>query len=623
MKIVVQEDFKNIVDFSGYETVLISPAALSFAAAADIAGDVAIGDLNFFQQIHQQVKLTYKILMAEANEISVQDICRIQPYHVQKLTTPETLSALLNDLANKMDHNNKAKKVTKEIQKKRRELELLNEQLVSESKVQFESLEKSNHEEMQKNLNEKSLLYFLDFIGSESLNDDFVSQIFRLLWKEIKKMGYAYQIGFCFENLSEAVSLITYNGIQEKSETLKLNIETELTSAMLATAVGRPVGKLLSWKLTEFSRNGYFFIESIDQQLLLQQLESYFKERLFTLSLYFDRWLIEKEYHLLLERWDRTFKSFSGYTHVIDENYEIYQSNYLKKSMTETKCFTVLAGRDQPCDQCPIKTKNSADFYLTPLKKVRVSCSEFSQADKKYYFMFYEDMTNLDLLKSKMIQSEKMATVGRLGNHLSHELNNPLTGLKLYTQLLLNGKEDGGLSPAIKADLLEILKASERCEKIIKNLLQFSQQAEIQLTPMLFEEVLESTLTLLKTALRPHRLFIDLKKNMIMADSTALQQVIFNILKNACQAMDKPGSIKIFHLEDADKITYCFQDSGPGLSADVQNLFSPFVTTKKVGEGTGLGLYLSKKLMSRMNAEIKINRNYKNGLQIDLVFKKI
>ncbi len=613
MKIVVQPKFDQLIDFSRFET-----------DGESYQYEVGIGDIDFFHAVglDPRYKINYRILMQDQNEISVRDICNVQPYHIQKVKDTEDLITLLAIIEDKLKIKSKAQLVTKEIQKKRKELEILNEQLTSESKLQFQSLEKSNFEEMQKNQNEKSLLYFLDFISSESLNDDFVSQILKMIWKEIKKIGYAYQIGFCFENLNETVSLITYNGINEKTDTIRLNIAETLSSGNLATAIGRPVGKILCWKLTEFSRNGYFFVESIDQQLLGLPLESYFKERLFSLSMYFDRWLIEKEYHLLIERWDRTFKSFSGYTHVIDENFNIHQSNYLKKPEPEQKCYRVLADRHEPCEQCPVNSGTTSEFYLTKTKKVRVSSSVFSHADKKYYFMFYEDMTNLDLLKSKMIQSEKMATVGRLGNHLSHELNNPLTGLKLYTQLLLSGNDEAGVSTALKADLREILKASERCEKIIKNLLQFSQQSDVQLTPLAFDDVVESTLTLLKTALRPHRLFIDLKKTKILADPTALQQVIFNILKNACQAMEKAGSIKIFSIEDKSTVTFCFQDSGPGLSADVRNLFSPFVTTKKVGEGTGLGLYLSKKLMDRMNAEIKVNVNYKTGLQIDLVFKK-
>lgn len=619
MKILIQSEYKNLIDGTQFELI-----KYSLTSKAELLADVAIGDQEFFSQIDQELKFSYRILISDQDEVHLQGFKTIQPSYVYHPTDGLKIKNQLHVIEEKIDKTEKASKISKEIQKKRKELELLNAELISESQIQFSSLEKSNSEEMQKNLNEKSLLYFLDFISSESFNDDFVSQILKLIWKELKKMGYAYQIGFCFENLNQTVSLISFNGMNERSDTVKLDMGADFNSAWLAAALGRPIGKILSWKLTEFSRKGYFFVESIDPQLLNQQVEAYFKERLFTLSLYFDRWLIEKEYHLLIERWDQTFQSFSGYTHVIDQHYVIHQSNYLKKASQENFCYQILAGRTAPCTECPIHSKSTAEFYLTEQKKVRASVSEFTHFDKKFYFMFYEDMTNLDLLKSKMIQSEKMATVGRLGNHLSHELNNPLTGLKLYTQFLLNSEKEDQLSSSLKSDLTEILKASDRCEKIIKNLLQFSQQADIQLGSLSFADILESTLTLLKTALRPHRLFIDLKKNFILADFTALQQVLFNVLKNACQAMESPGSIKIFEIETANEIIFCIQDSGPGLNENVKkNIFSPFTTTKKVGEGTGLGLYLSKKLMQRMNADMNINSSYKNGLQIDLVFKKI
>lgn len=622
MKILVQPEFKEKIINPLFEIKdSLQAESLIFHY------DVIVGDQNFFlRHPVKNIAGPYRILISDLEPLKLNDLgnlINLQANYIYKPDNMEELQFQLIVIHEKLLQKNKALVVSKEIQKKRKELEELNARLSSESEVQFFSLEKSNSEEMQKNLNEKSLLYFLDFISSESLNDDFVSQILKLIWKELKKMGYAYQIGFCFQNLNQSISLISYNGILEKSEILKLNIEDNLSSTLLATAMGRPVGKILSWKLSEFSRTGYFFVETIDQQFLSQQVEAYFKERLFTLSLYFDRWLIEKEYHVLIERWDQTFQSFSGPTHVIDENFVIHQSNYIKKSSQQDFCYKILAGRDQPCGECPVLNKATSEFFLKTDKKVRVSLSEFIHVNKKYYFMLYEDLTNLDLLKSKMIQSEKMATVGRLGNHLSHELNNPLTGLKLYTQFLLSSEKDDSLSPSLRSDLAEVLKATERCEKIIKNLLQFSQQSEIELKPISFTEVLDSTITLLKTALRPHRLFIDLRKSLISADFTGVQQILFNILKNSCQAMEGPGSIKIFEMETAAEIIFCIQDSGPGLLRDVQkNLFSPFMTSKKVGEGTGLGLYLSKKLMQRMNADIRVNDRYKNGLQIDLVFKK-
>ncbi|MFZ3228573.1 MAG: HAMP domain-containing sensor histidine kinase [Pseudobdellovibrio sp.] len=620
MEILAQKKFSDLLNSTDF--LFSSDLDIKIAKLPE----VVVGDINFFKANTFSNQIFSKVLISQHAEISASDLTHVQPTCVLGANDHLKLKAHLESVKQQLAEQEKFQSLSKEIQKKRKELEILNEKLISESEEQFVSLQKSNNEEMQKNLNEKSLLYFLDFISSESLSDDFVSQILKLIWKELKKMGYAYQIGFCFENLNQTISVITYNGIVEKNEILKLDISNQFSTALLATALGRPVGKLLSWKLTEFSRIGYFFVETIDQQFATTAVELYFKERLFTLSLHFDRWQIEKEYQALIERWDQTFQAFSGYTHVIDENYLIYQSNYLDKSKLESglKCYEALAKSSKPCEECPIKLKNQSDFYLTENVKVRASSSEFLHENKKFYFLFYEDRTNLDLLKSKMIQSEKMATLGRLGNHLSHELNNPLTGLKLYTQLLLGAENEVLLNASLRTDFAEILKATERCEKIIKNLLQFSQETEVVLTPVYFSEVLDSTLTLLKTAMRPHRLFIDLKKDQIAADPTALQQVLFNILKNACQAMDKPGSIKIFQIDQPDKLIFCIQDSGSGLSESIQkNIFSPFTTTKKVGEGTGLGLYLSKKLMTRMGAELLINYEYKNGFEVDLVFKKI
>lgn len=620
MNVLVQKQFSELALATGFSFFTdISDEILETT-------EVIVGDIDFLKSHPRLLHLTYKVLISDEQSLAAHQLSSIQPSIILNSPQHLELKFFFESIQQQLSQKKITQELSKEVQKKRKALEELNQQLVSESEAQFAWLQKSNNEEMQKNLNEKSLLYFLDFISSESLNDDFVSQILKLIWKELKKMGFAYQIGFCFENINQTVSVITYNGIAEKNENINLNILKEFNASLLATALGRPVGKTLSWKLSEFSRIGYFFVETIDQQFSIQDVELYFKERLFTLGLYFDRWLIEKEYQALIERWDQTFQSFSGFTHVIDENHVVYQSNYLEKSKLDSgmKCYEVLADSNKPCLNCPIYSKNQNDFYLKDSVKVRVSKSEFFHENKKYYFMFYEDMTNLDLLKSKMIQSEKMATLGRLGNHLSHELNNPLTGLKLYTQFLLSPQNEGMLTPSLKADFTEILKASERCEKIIKNLLQFSQESEISLTPVYFSDILDSTLTLLKTALRPHRLFIDLKKDLIAADPTALQQVLFNILKNACQAMENPGSIKIFQINQGDKITFCIQDSGHGLDASLhKNIFSPFMTTKKVGEGTGLGLYLSKKLMARMNADLCINYDYKNGFEVDLVFSKL
>ena len=216
-----------------------------------------------------------------------------------------------------------------------------------------------------------------------------------------------------------------------------------------------------------------------------------------------------------------------------------------------------------------------------------------------------------------------MSALGRLGNHLAHEINNPLTGLKSYSQSILSDP-DYDLPTTIRADLSEILKATLRSQKIIQNFIDFSHKKETVLEKVNFLEVLQNTLTLLKSALRSHRIFIDVKPVYVLAHSHDLQQVLFNLIKNACQAMESSGTIKIFQEMTENKIIFHIEDTGPGFNDSIKNLlFQPFMTTKKQGDGTGLGLYLSKKMMNQMQANLIIDEQKKVGAKISLIFDKI
>jgi signal transduction histidine kinase len=356
----------------------------------------------------------------------------------------------------------------------------------------------------------------------------------------------------------------------------------------------------------------------------MTKTNAYISERIAIISMYLDRWMIEKEIELVVARWKNTFKSFSGYTHVIDENFKIYHANYASGKSTGEHCYKVLAGRDAPCESCPILKNKNSSFFLKKDQFVKTYFSQFKFQEQKYYFVIYEDITKINQLHSQIIQTEKMSTLGRLGNHLAHELNNPLTGMKSYVQTVLQDQEVlGSLPSTATSDLSEILKAAVRCQKIIKNFIEFSQKKEPVLEEVSFNEVLQNTLVLLKTALRNHRLFIDLKDDKIKANAHDLQQVLFNLIKNSCQAMKTPGSIKIYLERRDKKLFFNVEDSGPGFDSSVlENIFQPFMTTKAQGEGTGLGLYLSKKLINNMHADMQVSSSAK-GAKISLIFDEL
>lgn len=575
----------------------------------------------------------HKILIIDQKTLNVSVLRRVSgnaKLSVVEADQANKLMDVLLTIKNAAEKNIRVQAIKAEIQKKRKNLEFLNTQLSSESEKKIESLEKSHIEETEKNLNEKSLLHFLDFIQSESVGDDFIAKMFQFIWKDLKKIGRLHLIGLSMTTHSGKSKILFYDGSAESTSIASVDFAAGKVSGQLASVWGRPVGKILNWKLPESSREAYLFLE-VGSQIDGDRINTYLGERIAVLSMYLDRWMIEKEIEVVVDRWKNTFKSFSGSTHVIDENFRIYQSNYPHEA--GDFCYKVLAKRTGPCEMCPIVKNRNTNFILKDEMSVKTYYSQFKFQLKNYYFVIYEDTTKLNLLHSHIIQTEKMSTLGRLGNHLAHELNNPLAGIKSYVQTLLDERQPQNLLPAAaKSDLNEILKATIRCQKIIKNFIDFSQKKEPSLEKIQFSEVLQNTLVLLKTALRSHRLFIDLKPDLVLANAHDLQQVLFNLIKNSCQAMQENGqglgSIKIYQeyvqAPNGTKLLFHIEDTGPGFTDEIlKNVFQPFMTTKDQGEGTGLGLYLSKKLMNNMHADLQVTASSEKGAKISLIFDRL
>lgn len=614
MNIRVQNDYKNELKKPLDE---VNQEATFFQLNNKNA-ELLVGDADFIKE-----SATLKILVTQESDVDPQKLLLLSQkskLYVVKAGDEKNMSLLLKKIKQEYEKNAQVDLIKSEIQKKRKNLETLNEKLSSESQKKIESLERSHIEESEKNQKEKSLLHFLDFVQAESTEEDFVEKIFRFIWKDLKKIGRLKSIGLSVNSSSGKAKILFYDGVGESTTLAAVDFSSGKVSAQLASVWGRPVGKIFSWVLPESSRESHLFIEVVDQQLSAEKISHYFNERIAVLSMYIDRWMIEKEIEVVVDRWENTFKSFSGYTHVVDENFRIYQANYPHQQ--NDVCYKVLAKKNSPCESCPIIKNKNTQFLLTEDMSVKTYFSQFKFQQKKYNFLIYEDITKLNQLHSHIIQTEKMSTLGRLGNHLAHELNNPLTGIKSYVQTLLT-YPDEKLPQNAKSDLTEIMKAAVRCQKIIKNFIDFSQKKEPTLEKVRFSEVVDNTVILLKTALRSHRLFIDLKDDLVLANSHDLQQVLFNLIKNSCQAMQSNGSIKIYKESTSEKNIFFVEDTGPGFSEEIlKNIFQPFMTTKKQGEGTGLGLYLSKKLINNMGAELQISSSSK-GAKISLIFDKV
>lgn len=640
MKLFVQPDYKSEIDqiiadlaeksalFQITDLTKISSLQVN---EAEPSTDLLIGDLDY---LNSKIEFRMpKLLISDKNEIQSETLKNLgsgKSLYIINKNEISDIKSILTALISEHDKKSQIQTIKAEIQKKRKELEYLNNQLTSESAQKIESLERSHIEETEKNQKEKSLLHFLDFVQSESLGDDFLEKIFRFIWKDAKKYGRMNLVGLSMTTNSGKSKIIFFDGTAESTSIASVNFRSTELASQLASLWGRPVAKILSWQLPESSRETFLFFEVMDGANAQDKVSAYVADRLAVLSMYMDRWMIEKEMEVVVDRWKKTFKSFSGSTHVVDENFKIYQSNYTHQA--EDYCYKVLAKRESPCESCPILLKKNSNFILKDDVSVKTYYSQFKYQSKNYYFVIYEDVTKLNMLHSQIIQTEKMSTLGRLGNHLAHELNNPLTGIKSYVQTLLQDQNSiSSLPTTAKTDLEEILKAAIRCQKIIRNFIDFSQKKEPVLERVHFNEIVQNTVVLLKTALRPHRLYIDLKNDEVVANAHDLQQVLFNLIKNSCQAMQQMstehGTIKIYEetrdLGDSKQILFHVEDTGPGFDESIlKNIFQPFMTTKEQGEGTGLGLYLSKKLMNNMNADLQVTSSNEKGAKITLIFDK-
>jgi PAS domain S-box-containing protein len=203
----------------------------------------------------------------------------------------------------------------------------------------------------------------------------------------------------------------------------------------------------------------------------------------------------------------------------------------------------------------------------------------------------------LSRTQTQLLQSEKMASLGKLAAGVAHQLNNPLGGITLYSQLLM---EEYDLDERAKEDLRRILKDAQRCRDTVKELLEFARQTRQDMRPHDINQAISRTLFLLENQalFQNIRIIRNFTPNlpMVHGDIQQLNHLFMNIILNAAEAMEGKGQLTIgtYCFPDNDRCYVEIEDSGPGIPEEVlPHIFEPFFTTKEVGKGTGLGLSLA------------------------------
>lgn len=211
-------------------------------------------------------------------------------------------------------------------------------------------------------------------------------------------------------------------------------------------------------------------------------------------------------------------------------------------------------------------------------------------------------------LLNQLAHNEKLAELGRLSAALIHELNTPLSVVISATQLILR---EEGLSDFVREMVERINQEAHRLSQQTRGILSFSREGEVEGETDVNTVIHEVALFLRYEAQkRSINLVDDLDHRLhpVAVDGNRLKQIIINLVMNAIQAIGEGGTILMRTLPAADgRVEIQIADTGPGISAEIrERMFEPFFTTKEAGEGTGLGLYITKQLVEHFSGSISV-----------------
>jgi two-component system NtrC family sensor kinase len=201
----------------------------------------------------------------------------------------------------------------------------------------------------------------------------------------------------------------------------------------------------------------------------------------------------------------------------------------------------------------------------------------------------------------QLIQSQKIASIGRMAAGVAHEINNPLSAILIYTELLKERLKD---NPEYLKDLQEVIDQTLRCKKIVSDLLEFSRKSAAKTSSFSMENLLTKSLDLLihKASFHNIRVTKEIQEGMpaMVGDMSQLQQVFMNLFVNAADAMEGKGNLTVRARFEKERSRFIIHvaDTGRGIPEDLRDkVFDIFFTTKPVGKGTGLGLSISQNII--------------------------
>lgn len=248
---------------------------------------------------------------------------------------------------------------------------------------------------------------------------------------------------------------------------------------------------------------------------------------------------------------------------------------------------------------------------------VALAASRLPEADPPSVLLIGRDMTQERELRVRLMESDRLAAVGELVAGVAHEVNNPLSSISAFAQLLLR---ESTLSASQRESIDVIRTETTRASQVVKDLLAFARRSEPQRAPLDVNGVVARTVRMRQYQFGEAsvRVEMDLAHDLpsVMGDARQLQQVCLNLLTNAVQAMSSRGGgdlrVSSYCIDGAVRLEV--SDSGVGIAPAVRaHIFEPFFTTKKEGEGTGLGLSVSYGIITAHGGTIEVTETGATG----------
>jgi len=302
-----------------------------------------------------------------------------------------------------------------------------------------------------------------------------------------------------------------------------------------------------------------------------------------------------------------------------------------------TPCCAIFHSEsDAPSRECPVERALKGERVESSMVAARdgqkplyldITATPIRDAmgEKTRALVFTRDVSEKRLQEIRLIQNEKMSSIGVLATGIAHEINNPLTSVAGCAEALLRRfRDETTLVRDSRLDVFPhylevIVRESYRCKGIIDHLLSFGRRSEGASVEVDMNGVLLEIVELLRhqPAYRQIRVKNSLQTGMprVMGDPSALRQVFMNLIVNAHQAISDSGVVELATtLEGEGGVKITVRDTGCGIPPDlIDRIWDPFFTTKEVGNGIGLGLALTYDIVKRHGGEIQVESRHGEG----------